>query len=98
MSLAQLKMIEPVADELPPAVAGKAFLELQGLSKSYGSGRHVSSVLKDINLKINEGEFVAIVGFSGSGKTTLISLIAGLIAPDAGAVLLGEVDFFLRTV
>lgn len=48
----------------------------------------MSSVLKNINLKINEGEFVAIVGFSGSGKTTLISLIAGLISPDAGSVLL----------
>ncbi len=64
------------------------FLELKNLSKSYGSEGHKTSVLKDINLTISEGEFVAIVGFSGSGKTTLISLIAGLIAPDAGAVLL----------
>jgi nitrate/nitrite transport system ATP-binding protein len=45
-------------------------------------------VLRDINLAINEGEFVAIVGFSGSGKTTLISTIAGLLKPDAGEVLL----------
>ncbi|OGB25037.1 MAG: nitrate/sulfonate/bicarbonate ABC transporter ATP-binding protein [Burkholderiales bacterium RIFCSPLOWO2_02_FULL_57_36] len=62
-------------------------MELKNLSKSYGTGAHRTSVLKDINLQIKEGEFVAIVGFSGSGKTTLISLIAGLIAPDEGAVL-----------
>jgi nitrate/nitrite transport system ATP-binding protein len=65
-----------------------AFLRLQHLGKSYGSGRQATSVLKDINLDIREHEFVAIVGFSGSGKTTLISLIAGLIQPDSGAVLL----------
>ena len=65
-----------------------AFLELKNLSKSYGSGAHVTNVLKDINLNIREGEFVAIVGFSGSGKTTLISLIAGLIEADGGEVVL----------
>jgi len=63
-----------------------AFLELSGIHKSYGAGTHRTSVLKDINLSINEGEFVAIVGFSGSGKTTLISAIAGLITPDRGEV------------
>ncbi len=43
-------------------------------------------MLRDIDLAISEGEFVAIVGFSGSGKTTLINLIAGLTRPDAGAL------------
>ncbi len=62
------------------------FLTIDNISKSYGSGTEASSVLKDINLQIHEGEFVAIVGFSGSGKTTLISAIAGLIKPDSGAV------------
>ena len=68
--------------------SASAFLELKNLSKSYGTGTHVTHVLKDINLTIREGEFVAIVGFSGSGKTTLISLIAGLIQADAGEVVL----------
>ncbi|QID19897.1 ABC transporter ATP-binding protein [Nitrogeniibacter mangrovi] len=83
----------PVAEAAPvrPVAAHEAapaFLELKQLSKSYGSGSHVTDVLRDINLSIREGEFVAIVGFSGSGKTTLISLIAGLIEADAGQVLL----------
>ncbi|MGH1352577.1 MAG: ABC transporter ATP-binding protein [Methyloligellaceae bacterium] len=59
-------------------------LELENVSKSYGDGSDRTNVLKDINLQIEEGEFVAIVGFSGSGKTTLISTIAGLIKPDSG--------------
>lgn len=57
-------------------------LELKGVSKSFAG----SYVLKDIELSIDEGEFVAIVGFSGSGKTTLVSLMAGLAMPDAGTV------------
>ena len=65
-----------------------AFLELQSVNKGYGSGDEYSPVLKDINLKVAEGEFVAIVGFTGSGKTTLINLMAGLIPPDSGRVLL----------
>lgn len=61
--------------------------EIKGLCKSYGSGNNVTPVLKDVNLSIEDGEFVAIVGFSGSGKTTLISSIAGLVKPDAGELL-----------
>jgi len=64
-----------------------SFLTINNLNKSYGSGSSKTSVLKDINLEITEGEFVAIVGFSGSGKTTLISAIAGLIKPDSGEVI-----------
>ncbi len=64
-----------------------SFLTVENVSKSYGSGSNKTSVLKDINLEINEGEFVAIVGFSGSGKTTLISAIAGLIQTDSGKVI-----------
>ena len=65
-----------------------AFLELKNLQKSYGEGSAVTEVLNDINLEVEEGEFVAIVGFSGSGKTTLISTIAGLVSADSGEVLL----------
>lgn len=64
-----------------------SFLEISGLSKSYGEGAHRTNVLEDINLKVEEGEFIAIVGFSGTGKTTLISLLAGLIEADTGGVI-----------
>ena len=64
----------------------EAFFELSGVSKSYGSGPHRTEVLADIDLELAEGECLAIVGFSGSGKTPLLSLMAGLIQPDAGQV------------
>jgi nitrate/nitrite transport system ATP-binding protein len=63
-----------------------SLLTLDKVSKSYGAGATRAEVLHGVSLSIAEGEFVAIVGFSGSGKTTLISLMAGLIAPDAGEV------------
>ncbi|HXF10311.1 MAG TPA: ABC transporter ATP-binding protein [Desulfuromonadaceae bacterium] len=65
-----------------------AYLELKNVSKSFGS----SHVLKDINLSMEKGEFVAIVGFSGAGKTTLISLIAGLLKPDHGRLTLNDLE------
>tara|TARA_Y100001972_G_scaffold128889_1_gene192438 strand:+ start:306 stop:1190 length:885 start_codon:yes stop_codon:yes gene_type:complete len=63
-------------------------LELKNVSKTFGQGINKNEVLSDINLSVEDGEFVAIVGFSGSGKTTLINLINGLLFPDSGEVLL----------
>ncbi|MDO9053629.1 MAG: ATP-binding cassette domain-containing protein [Gallionella sp.] len=83
---AQLKTEEH--GEVASPLAGVLALEFRGVSKSFGSGAQRTVVLKDINLQIREGEFVAIVGFSGSGKSTLISLIAGLQQADQGEVLL----------
>ncbi len=65
-----------------------AFLELKNVNRNFGH----HSVLKDINLSIEKGEFVAIVGFSGAGKTTLINLIAGLLRPDSGTVTLNDLE------
>ncbi|MBN9671027.1 ABC transporter ATP-binding protein [Roseibium aggregatum] len=64
-----------------------SFLEISGVSKSYGEGANRTDVLDNINLKVDEGEFIAIVGFSGTGKTTLISLLAGLIEADTGGII-----------
>ena len=64
------------------------FLELNNVSKTYGS----SAVLRDINLSLEKGEFVAIVGYSGAGKTTFISLIAGLIKADSGSITLNDLE------
>lgn len=65
-----------------------AYLEINGVSKSYGQGAERTEVLRDVNLHMEKEEFVAVVGFSGSGKTTLISLVAGLIRPDEGEVVI----------
>jgi len=63
-------------------------LSLQNVSKSFLDSQGVrSDVLKDINLDVAEGEFVAILGFSGAGKTTLINAIAGLTGIDEGEIL-----------
>ena len=63
-------------------------LEIKHACKSYLNGTTRTDVLTDINLAINEGEFVAIVGYSGAGKSTLINFLSGLVTPDSGAVML----------
>jgi len=63
-----------------------AFLEVANVSKEFGPPWKRTEVLREINLTIDEGEFVAIIGYSGAGKTTLMSLLAGLIRPDCGTV------------
>jgi nitrate/nitrite transport system ATP-binding protein len=64
-------------------------LSLQGVTKDYiGKSGEVTRVLGGVELDVEEGEFIAILGFSGAGKTTLISAIAGLIEPDAGTIML----------
>lgn len=78
-----LLMPEPGADgiHLTP------LLSMRGVAKSYAG----KSILKDLNLEVAQGEFVAIVGFSGSGKSTLLNLLAGLQKPDRGQIeLLGK--------
>lgn len=66
-----------------------AFIELKGVCKGYGPKDQRTHVLEDVNLSIEKGELVSIVGYSGAGKTTLVSLIAGLTTPDKGEVLVG---------
>src|SRR5258707_15611312 len=63
-----------------------AFIELSGVCKGYGSAPQRSQGLEDVNLSIEKGELVSIVGYSGAGKKTLVSLLAGLILPDKGQV------------
>ncbi|EDX79459.1 MULTISPECIES: nitrate ABC transporter ATP-binding protein [Brevundimonas] len=64
-------------------------LSLRGLSKSYlGADGARTDVLSGVELDVQEGEFVAVLGFSGAGKTTLVSAIAGLIEADSGDILI----------
>ncbi|GHC64442.1 ABC transporter ATP-binding protein [Neogemmobacter tilapiae] len=62
-------------------------LEFHNVSKGFGEGDDRHEVLRNLSLKVEDGEFLAILGFSGTGKTTLINLMAGLAVPDKGEVL-----------
>ncbi|MBO5620454.1 MAG: ATP-binding cassette domain-containing protein, partial [Butyrivibrio sp.] len=68
----------------------KTILKLDHLEKEYGQKENKVTALKDINLDVNEGEFVAIVGTSGSGKSTLLNLIGGLDTPTKGQILVRD--------
>ncbi|MEC8294582.1 MAG: nitrate ABC transporter ATP-binding protein [Pseudomonadota bacterium] len=63
-----------------------SMISFKNLCKSYGEGQHRQEVLKDINLEVEEGEFLVLLGFSGSGKTTLINMMAGLDQPTSGQI------------
>jgi nitrate/nitrite transport system ATP-binding protein len=63
-----------------------ALIEINEASKGFGGNGARTEVLKNINLSVEEGEFVVIIGYSGSGKTSLINLISGLSKPDTGSV------------
>lgn len=65
-----------------------AFLSVRNVSKSFATATGRVAVLDGLDLEVDEGEFVCIVGCSGAGKSTLVSLIAGLHAPDAGELFL----------
>lgn len=74
-----------------------ALIEVKSLSKVYGSGEAEVKALKDVNLNIEQGEFVAIVGPSGSGKSTLLHLIGGVDKPSSGEVIIkGESIYKLK--
>ncbi len=66
-------------------------LVLDKLSKTYAGARR-RSVLRDVNLTLASGEYIAVMGESGIGKSTLLNLIAGLDAPDAGSIRLVGVE------
>lgn len=66
-----------------------SYLEIKNVSIGFGPPDNRTEVLKDVNLSVEENEFVAVVGFSGAGKSTLISLLAGLLTPDKGQIMLG---------
>jgi len=63
-------------------------VQAHGLSRVYGSGPEAVHALRDVDLSIAAGEFVAVMGPSGSGKSTLLHLVGGLDRPDTGEVLI----------
>ena len=71
-----------------------SILETKDLRKIYGSGDTEVRALDGVNLQIENGEFVAIVGTSGSGKSTLLHMLGGLDRPTAGKVIVDGKDIF----
>jgi nitrate/nitrite transport system ATP-binding protein len=69
-----------------------AYLKLDHIAKSFARGSATTDVLRDINLVIDKGEFVSIIGHSGCGKFTLLNLISGLTRVTTGAVLLENLE------
>lgn len=66
-------------------------VELRHLTKSYTEGKQSRTILDDVNVSFDTGEFVVLLGHSGSGKSTLLNLISGIDAPDRGAVIVNGI-------
>ena len=72
----------------------KAILETRDLVKYYGSGDNLVKAIDHTDIRVEPGEFVAVVGRSGSGKSTLLHMLGGLDRPDSGKVLVEGRDIF----
>ena len=83
--------LAPVSHTTPRAKPpGRPFLQIDDVSKSFARGSMVSEVLSGIDLRVEQGEYVAIIGHSGCGKSTLLNIVAGLLEVTSGAVLLED--------
>lgn len=72
-------------------------LDAQGIAKHYGEGEARVDALKHVDLKINHGEFVAVMGPSGSGKSTLLSILGAMNSPSAGVLVVDDIDVYALT-
>jgi putative ABC transport system ATP-binding protein len=75
---------------------GDTMLQVNNLTKAFGSGTNKLQVLKGVDMNIKQGEMVALMGPSGSGKSTLLNIIGGLLAGDDGSITLGDRTYGLK--
>jgi putative ABC transport system ATP-binding protein len=80
-----------------PAPRAEAVIQLQKVVKTFKNAAGEFTVLKGVDLTLNKGEFVAIVGKSGSGKSTLLNMITGIDHPTSGKVVIGGTDIYQMT-
>ncbi|MEX6497511.1 ABC transporter ATP-binding protein [Lactococcus sp. AK05] len=71
----------------------KTILKMENVKKSFGSGHNEIQALKGIDLAVNQGEFVSIIGPSGSGKSTFLTIAGGLQSPTSGKISINGLDF-----
>lgn len=69
-----------------------SIIKVKNVNKSFQNGKEIAHVLKDIDLEVEQGEFVSIMGPSGGGKSTLLYLLGGLDMPSSGSVKINNVD------
>ena len=69
-----------------------SLIEVRNLKKYYKLGGTIIKALDGINIDINKGEFIALLGTSGSGKSTLLNMLAGLERPTKGTISYGNID------
>lgn len=74
-----------------------SLLQVSGIGKTYGSGRALVTALEDVTFSVDAGSMLAILGPSGSGKTTLLSIIAGLLQPSTGEIIIDGTPIHLRS-
>jgi len=84
-------------DQLITSISKKPIIEVSNVQKNFAVGKNVIHVLKDINVKIFQGEFIVILGPSGSGKSTLLNTILGLEPPTIGRVIIDDKDLTKMT-
>lgn len=82
-------VLQKVSDAAPEAI-----IEMRGVVKKFSNAAGVFTVLKGVDLQINRGEFVSIVGKSGSGKSTLLNMITGIDHPTGGQVIVNHNDIY----
>lgn len=79
------------------SISKKPLIEVSNVQKNFSVGKNIIHVLKDVNAKIYEKEFIVILGPSGSGKSTLLNTILGLEPPTVGHVIVDDVDLTQNT-
>ncbi|EAW36874.1 nitrate ABC transporter ATP-binding protein [Lyngbya sp. PCC 8106] len=81
-------MVSPIQTPVKPQTNHQAFLNFENVSKIYSTPQGPYTVLENVNLTVEQGEFICVIGHSGCGKSTLLSMVSGFNQPTDGNVLL----------